>query len=186
MANGIASTAVIFTAAPPERGRDGGESRRQDVDDGIDDGVVTAARQARASSMVPPSARSRNTTPCKRQRAHRSGHHGDAEAGGDQRQQHGGARRRVFAVRHEPGALAAAQHRVVDRGVAAGVRDERLAAQIGQRHHGLDGQPVVDRHREHQRLDVDGAQLDVLADRGRTQHAEVEGAGAQLLALRRE
>ena len=42
---------------------------------------------------------------------------------------------------------------------------------------------MVDRDGEHQRLEVDGAHLDVLADRGRAQHAEVEGAGPQTVAL---
>jgi hypothetical protein len=42
---------------------------------------------------------------------------------------------------------------------------------------------VVHRNRKHERLGVDRPQLDVVTDRGRTQHTEVKGAGAQVLAL---
>ena len=91
----------------------------------------------------------------------------------------------MFAVGHESGTLATAQHRVVHGRIPTRVRDERFIAQVDQRHHGFDGQPVIRRHREHQGFHLDAAKLDVLAHRGRTKHADIECTGAQLVALRR-
>ena len=70
-------------------------------------------------------------------------------------------------MRDEPSLPAAMQHRVVDRRVTALVCHERLVAQVGHRHDGLNREAVIDEDGEYERLDVDGPQLDVFADRGR-------------------
>ena len=58
-------------------------------------------------------------------------------------------------------------------------------AEVGDGDHGLGGQSVIDRHRENHRLDIDDRRVDVLPDRRRAQDPEVEGAGAQGVALAR-
>ena len=85
----------------------------------------------------------------------------------------------------EAGLGTAAADGLVDGGVGVGVRDEGLGAQVGDGDDGLAGQAVVGGDREHERLDLERAQREVVATGGRAQHAEVEAAVAQSLGLGR-
>ena len=123
--------------------------------------------------------------PGQRQRTDRGRDQGDAEAGGDQGEQHGGAGRLVLLVRSEARLTTAAQDCLVDRRARVGVQDEALGPQVAHGDHRLEREPVVAGDGEDQRLDLDGAQGQVVAGRRGSEDAEVEAAVAQSCGLRR-
>ena len=107
----------------------------------------------------------------------------DAEACGDERQQHGGARGPVLHPRGEPGLATGAVQGLVHGRVVLGVGDEVLAAQVGQRDRRLRHQPVVGGQGQHQVLHGDGAHGQPVGAHRQPEHAEVEAAGEQPLGL---
>ena len=125
-------------------------------------------------------ATSRNTTPVQRGRRDALGDQGDAEAGGDEREQHGGAGRLVLAVRGEPGGSDSCASTASLHGrVRVGVHHEDLGAQVAGRDDRLVHQPVVGRQGHEQALHHDGPQLELLAGDRRAQHPDVEAAVTQ-------
>ena len=115
--------------------------------------------------------------------AHRGGQHRDAQTRGDQGQQNCGTGRLMGTSGNETRCATGTHRGVVDGGVTAVVHDEGFVAEVDHRHHRLDGEAVIRRHREDERFVVDDPGLDVVTDGRRTQESEIDGAGTQGVAL---
>ncbi len=121
--------------------------------------------------------------PGQRQRASRSGQHRDAQSPGDQRQQHSGSTRLVGDLRTESRCAATTDDRGVDHRIATRITDETLRAQIGHGDDRFDGEAMVRGNGQDQRFHFQHTQFQIVAPQRRPQHAQVQTARAQPVAL---